>query len=251
MLTICAATVALGQGTFDGTWLLNQGKSQLAGDIMQYSDAGNGDLKVTTSVQTYVIKTDGSPVQTPLGGVRTLKKVDEQSFESSFKRNGLLLNTAVWKLSADGKTLTITSSGARPNGDTFENHLVYLRTAGAGKGIIGTWKSKEVTLSSPGTITMLSDGKDNVTFQMSALKAACTAKWDGKDYAVAGPTTVKGLTMSFVRTGPNNFKVVRKINGKAIDIENYSLSADGHVLTGHGTDGQGKEPYIEVYDKQS
>jgi hypothetical protein len=80
MLTICAATVALGQGTFDGTWLLNQGKSQLAGDVMQYSDAGNGDLKVTTSVQTYVIKTDGSPVQTPLGGVRTLKKVDEQSF---------------------------------------------------------------------------------------------------------------------------------------------------------------------------
>ncbi len=89
MITICTAAIALGQGKFDGTWQLNQGKSQLAGDTMQYSDVGNGELKFTSSVQTYVIKTDGSPIQTPLGGVRTFKKVDDQTYENSLKRNGV------------------------------------------------------------------------------------------------------------------------------------------------------------------
>ena len=251
MITICTAAIALGQGKFDGTWQLNQGKSQLAGDTMQYSDLGNGELKFTNSVQTYVIKTDGSPIQTPLGGVRTFKKVDDQTYENSLKRDGVLLSTAVYELSADGKTLTINSKGTRPNGDTFENHLIYMRTAGAGKGIAGSWKSTEVKLSSPAAITIASAGKDDVTFQISALKATCAGKCDGKDYALAGPTTAKGLTMAFVRTSPNSFKIVRKVSGKAIDIENYTLSADGHVLTGHGTDGEGKEPYTEIYDKQS
>ena len=89
MITICTAAIALGQGKFDGTWQLNQGKSQLAGDTMQYSDVGNGEVKFTNSLQTYVIKTDGSPIQTPLGGVRTFKKVDDQTYENSLKRNGV------------------------------------------------------------------------------------------------------------------------------------------------------------------
>jgi hypothetical protein len=51
--------------------------------------------------------------------------------------------------------------------------------------------------------------------------------------------------------GPNSFKLVEKSKGKAIVIIHYHLAADGKGMTAKGTNGQGKEPFTQVYEKQS
>src|SRR5271163_53170 len=51
---------AFAESPFDGTWKLNTSKSNLAGDIMHFADAGSGMLKYTDSDQTYTFKPDGS-----------------------------------------------------------------------------------------------------------------------------------------------------------------------------------------------
>jgi hypothetical protein len=250
-IAVCAGAMALAQSPFDGTWTLNTEKSHLAGDTMRFSPAGNGLLRLTDSEQTYTFKTDGTPFQTQTGVDGTVTKVDDETYTVTHKRNGVDLSTQTWKLSDGGKTLTIDVKGTRANGDTFEEHLVYARKFGAGKGLVGAWKSTDVNLTAPAALTIASQGKSDVTLSLSAENASCAAKWDGKDYPITGPTMPANVTLAVTRTGPHSFKLVEKLKGKAINIEHFTLSADGKVLTSHGTNGQGTEPYTEVHDKQS
>jgi hypothetical protein len=246
-ISICSAAWA--DGPFDGSWQMNASKSNLAGDTMTFEDAGNGSLKYADSNESYSFKPDGSSFTTPFGIERTFKKVSDSSYTTTNKKAGLLLNTSSWKLSKDGNTLVIEAKGTKPNGDTFDNVATYARTA-PGTGLIGGWKSTKVKVSSPNTITIASSGTD-VTLTISAIKATCHAKWDGKDYPATGPTVSEGLTLALTKTGAESFKLVEKHDGKAIAIINYHVAADGKTMNLKGTNGEGKEPFSEVLDKQT
>jgi hypothetical protein len=224
VVAACASLAALAQGPFDGTWTLNLAKSQLAGDIMRFAPASNGMIRYSDSEQSYTFKPDGTPFQTPSGRERTIKKTGDNTYETTSKKNGTLLSTSSWTISEDGKTLSIDVKGTKPNGDSFEDTSTYVRIA-PGKGILGAWKSREVKISSPNTLTISSD-KSGVTFTISAIKASCAAKWDGKDYPASGPTVGNGITLAFTKTGPRSFKLVEKLHGKVINIGRYTLSAD-------------------------
>jgi hypothetical protein len=241
---------ALADSPFDGTWKLNAGKSHLEGDTMSYADAGAGSLKYTDSDQSYTFKPDGSSFTTPFGTERTFTKTGDDSYTATSKKGGVLLRTTTIKVSSDGKTLSEESKGTKPNGDNFDDTFTYVRTS-PGTGLIGSWKSTEVKLSSPNSFTIQSDGTDGVTLSLSAIKATCQAKWDGKDYPASGPTVPDGLTLAVSKTGASSFKLVQKVKGKVLVIAHYRLAPDGKTLTEKGTNGLGKEPYTEVFDKQS
>jgi hypothetical protein len=249
-LAFFLSTAALADSPFDGTWMLNTAKSHLAGDSMTYADVANGMLKFTDSDQTYTFKPDGSPFTTPMGTDRTFSKTGADSYTTTAKKGGVLLRTTTLNVSSDGKTLTAESKGTKPNGDAFDDTTTYVRTS-PGTGLTGTWKSTKVTLSSPNSITIKTDGADGVTLAISAVKATCQAKWDGKDYPATGPTVSDGLTLAVTKTGANGFKMVEKVKGKPIVILHYQAAADGKSLAVKGTNGQGKEPFSEVFDKQS
>jgi hypothetical protein len=248
LIAFFACSVAWADSLFDGTWQLNAAKSQLAGDTMSIDDAGGGTLKYTDSDQSYSFKPDGSPFTTPMGIERTFQKTSE-GYTTTNKKNGLLIRTSTWKLSGDGNTLVIESKGTKPDGDTFDNVTTYVRTA-PGTGVIGGWKSTKVKLSNPNALTLQGNG-DEVTLALSAIKATCHAKWDGKDYPATGPTLSDGLTLAVSKSGPNSFKLVEKSKGKVIAIIHYHLAADGKSMTAKGTNGEGKEPFTQVWEKQS
>jgi hypothetical protein len=244
---VCVCSAVWADSPFDGTWKLNTARSQLAGDTMSFSDAGNRSLQYTDSDQSYSFKPDGSPFTTPLGIERTFKKNGDGTYTSTNKNSGFLINTSTWKLSADGKTIVIDSKGTKPNGDSFENVTTYVRTS-PGSGLIGGWKSTDVKLSSPNSLTLQSNGND-LTLAISAVKATCHAKWDGKDYPATGPTVTDNVTLAVTRTGPDSFKLVQKTKGKVLVIINYQVAGDGKTMTAKGTDGEGKEPFTQVWEK--
>jgi len=241
---------AFAESPFDGTWKLNTSKSHLAGDTMSYADAGSGMLKYTDSDQTYTFKPDGSSFTTPMGTDRTFLKTGDDSYTATSKKGGLLLRTTTMKVSSDGKTLMLESKGTKPNGDNFDDTFTYVRTS-PGTGLIGGWKSTEVKLSSPNSLTIQTDGSDGVTLTLSAIKATCQAKWNGKDFAATGPTVPDGLTLAVSKTGASSFKLVQKVKDKVIVVAHYQLASDGKTMTMKGTNGLGKEPFTEVFDKQS
>jgi hypothetical protein len=43
--------------------------------------------------------------------------------------------------------------------------------------------------------------------------------------------------------------MVRKFNSKVLTTVRYKVSADGKTLTAHGVNGEGKEPFTEVFEK--
>jgi hypothetical protein len=248
LVALFTCSIAWADSPFDGIWQLNAAKSQLAGDTMSFEDAGGGTLKFTDSDQSYSFKPDGSSFTTPLGTERTFQKTGE-GYTTTNKKKGLLISTGTWKLSGDGNTLVVESKGTKPNGDTFDNMTTYVRTA-PGTGLIGSWKSTKVKLSNPNSLTVQSNG-DEVTLSLSAIKATCHAKWDGKDYPATGPTVPDGITLALSKSGPDSFKLVQKSKGKVLTIIHYHVAADGKTMTTKGTNGEGKEPFTEVYEKQS
>jgi hypothetical protein len=177
-------------------------------------------------------------------------KTGDDSYTETSSKDGLLLRTTTIKVSADGKTLMEEATGTKPNGEHFDNSYTYIRTA-PGKGLIGGWKSTLIKLSSPNSLTIQTDGADGVTLTLSEIKATCQAKWDGKDSPATGPTVSDGLTLALSKNGTSGFELVQKFKGKIILIAHYRLASDGKTMTMKGTDGQGKEPFTEVFDKQS
>lgn len=250
LITSAICSVALADGPFDGTWHLNTAKSHLAGDTMKFEDTGDGSLKYTDSDESYSFKTDGKTFTTPLGTERTFKKNSDGTYTTTNKRNGILLATSSWTISADGKTLLIDSKGTKPSGETFENSSTYVRTSEGGSGIAGDWKSTKIKLSAPNTLTIESSG-DSVTLTISGIKAVCQAKWDGKEYAPTGPTVPQGLTLALSKSGAEGFKLVQKLKGKVLVTIRYKVAADGKTMTAHGVNGEGKEPFLQLWEKQS
>lgn len=246
---LCVSSMALAGSPFDGSWRLNQAKSQIASDTLSFTDGGDGTLKYADNSESFSFKPDGSPFTSPSGTQRTFRRNTDGTYTSTATLRGVPLGRVTWNVSADGKTLMTEVRGTKPNGDWFDDTETYVRSS-PGTGLVGAWKSTQVKLSSPNTITFLTNGED-LTLTVSAIKATCHGKWDGKDYPATGPTIPDGLTVSLTTEGPDGFKLVQKLKGKALDVSHFRIASDGKSMTAKGTDGEGKEPYTEVFDKQS
>ena len=116
-----------------GTWVLNVGKSQgPPGSLpdsatVVVSDAGAGKYRAVsdTSMAGIAIHAevtfgfdgaDVTPVVTPEmpGGMsitQSAERLSASSYKSTVKMNGAVVATATNEVSADGKTLTVTSTG--------------------------------------------------------------------------------------------------------------------------------------------
>ena len=89
-----------------------------------------------------------------------------------------------------------------------------------------------------------------LTVHYPRAKSSVTAKLDGSDAPLTGPTVVAGLTVSYKLLGSRQIYSVTKINGKVVGEDTMTLSTDGTTITDvSSTPGQsGKQTY--VYEKQ-
>jgi hypothetical protein len=249
MFACLALPAAQAQSPFAGTWKMNQDLSQLAGDTMQFIPAQGDALEMTAGGITYSFRTDGKTYGTPSGNIAIWRQTTPTSWTTEYRTiENKLLYSDDWKLSPDGKTLSLIISGAHPNGDLYTNNVTYKRTSGA-SGLLGTWKSTEVKLSSPNSFSIEASGLDAMMFRIPALKATCRATLDGKDAAVDGPDVPTGLRISLTRSGPYSLQMVQKLNGSVIQTSQYTVSEDGKTLTEVGG-APGDPPSTTVWEKQ-
>lgn len=106
----------------------------------------------------------------PYGTTAAWKQLDGSSWETTYKKGERVLSVDTSKLSADGKTMNIESKGTKPNGEKFDVTSVYVRIAGQ-SGLLGTWKSKEVKLSSPAVLEMKLSGADGMAVNFPDFQA--------------------------------------------------------------------------------
>jgi len=249
LFIIGATSFALAENPFVGTWKLNQQKSHLTGSTLKFSSAGNGMLRETVAEGSYTFKTDGKSYPALFGDTENWEALSGHSWKVAIHGQGGYTYTETLNISDDGKSLTSTVEGTNPDGSAIHDTTVFTRIAG-GKGLVGTWKSTAVKRSSDRTLEFAANGNDGITWKLPEIKATLNAKFDGKDYTPDGPTVPKGLTLSMIKSGPNSFHMIEKMNGKPVYAGTYTVSDGGKVLTQTGKPVGQAQMETAAYDKE-
>lgn len=249
LMAIGTAGAAAAQNPFVGTWKLNQEKSALAGDTMKFNPAAGESYELVAGGTAYSFRINGNNYRMADGDLAVWKQIDASTWTTDYRKaDGKPLATDTWKLSADYKTLTVITTGTNPDGKSFRDTAVYLRTAGT-TGLLGAWKSTEVKLSTPHELVIAAYGLDGLSIKITALKASLLAAFDGKDVVPIGPNIPPGLTLSLFRIGPSSFRLVQKINGHAAYSSRFTVSADGQTMTEIGN-AVGDPSQTGIWEKQ-
>ena len=141
-LTMCfVGAFCWAQNANMGTWKLNEAKSKIShgapkNTMVVYEAAGENVRVVIDGIGS-----DGKPMHSewtgkfdskdyavigdPNSDARSLTKIDDRTLGFNAKKNGKTILSGRIVVSADGKSRTVTSSGADSNGKTISSLAVY------------------------------------------------------------------------------------------------------------------------------
>ena len=248
VLTAAGMLIAA-ENPFVGTWKLNLSNSEFTGTTVTYLQTGPGEMQATAEGQSYKFKMDGKEYPALFGSVATWKQLDGSTWEATYKTNRTVTNTDTIRVSPDGKTMTVTSRGKKPSGESFEDNVTLERVSG-GPGLAGKWKTTKVNISSPEVMEIAPYQGDGISFKIAAYNLILNAQFDGKSYLATGPTVPAGMLMSLKKTGARSFEMTGKMSGQTVYMESYSISVDGKSLTVVGMPPGTSEKVKAVYDRQ-
>ena len=244
-----AAVLWASDPPYAGRWKLNPAKSDFGETTVTYEKLADGQMKFTADGQSYTFKADGNEYPTPWGGLSAWKAIDANTWEVTTKVNAKVVGTATLKLTADGKTLTVDAKNIDATGKASNDVVVYQRLSG-GPGLAAKWKTKNVKIGSPGTLSISPSGSDGLTLTFVEQKGNCSAKFDGKNYPATGPIWPSGWTCAIAKSGATAFDVTWMRDGKVMYKDTLTLSADGKILIDMGTAPGTTEKVKAVYERQ-
>jgi hypothetical protein len=221
----CAAT-----DPFVGNWKVNPGKSKMT-DEMKMEAAGANKYIITFqpgAVDTIV--TDGSDQPAVGGTTLSITAKGPNNWTVVRKKDGRMLLSTNWTLSADGKTLTDDFTGYQSDGSKSTTHLVYQRTAGS-SGLAGTWDSDNAKPDSAMALRIQSYQADGLSIFGPEGQITQSLKFDGNEYLDSGSDAPPGLMSSGRRVNERSLEITRKYKGRLIDTSQFELSADLKTLT--------------------
>jgi hypothetical protein len=253
--TICVAALLAtstspalaSNAAWNGTWKLDVAKSQMTGDTFTYSMNANGTIRYSNGGPvTYDFACDGKDYTVVSGYTIACKKVSDTTYDFTNKLNGKVQSTDQQVISANGKTMTDTGKGTRPDGTTSTSVDTYDRVSGT-SGLLGEWKHANAKSTAAGLMTLSISG-DTLTQRNPTYKSSATAKLDGSDTPWTGPTVAAGVTVSYKLLGSRQIYSVTKLNGKVYSEDTMTLSTDGTTITDvSSSPGQSaKQTYVYV-----
>jgi len=235
-LALCFTTLAIAADNpavnpWIGTWKLDPAKSHFIGDTFTYSKLPSGMMHFTDgSTVSYDFAIDGKPYKAAYDRTTVWTAAGTNAWNSVTSANGKVIYKAHHVLSADGKTLTNTYTGAKPDGSSFNDETVYTRVTGT-NGLEGKWRSTKVNISAPDTFVVSSPSAGILHWDIPSYKESVEGKPDGTDHPITGPTVPPGLTLSFKYLSPTKISYTVKNNGKPDGYGIQTLSADGKSFT--------------------
>jgi hypothetical protein len=135
------AAVCLAADPLMGTWKLNDAKSKITPGTTKFTTATYKSLLGQVKVTSDGIDGSGKPIHVEWSGkfdgkdypvtgnpnsdARSYTKVNDRTLQVTAKKNGKVMATGRIVVSADGKSGTVTVSGATAKGKKFKNVAVY------------------------------------------------------------------------------------------------------------------------------
>jgi hypothetical protein len=252
LLALPAGAATAADSPWNGTWKLDAQKSHLTGQTFTYSERPGGMLHYEDgSTASFDFGLDGKEYKTFSNRTTTWSAAGKNSWDRVTRIDGKVSSQGHVALSEDGKTLTMTSSGTRPDGHEFHEEDVFSRVVGT-DGLAGTWRAAKVTgPTGPETFMISSPAPGVLHYEIPDLKVSVECSADDKDYPLTGPTVPPGATISFKRVSPTKVRYTMKINGKPDSIGVQTIAPDGGSFTDTNWNaGRANERTTAVYVKQ-
>jgi hypothetical protein len=251
-LALQAGTALAADSPWSGTWKLDASQSHLTGDTFTLAQGPGNSLHYSDgSTASYDFGVDGKEYKTWSNRTTTWTPAGNNAWDTVTQADGKPLGKSHRQLSADGKTLTITFTGTRPDGVAFRDEEVYERVSGTA-GLIGTWRSVKVSEpNGPQEFVITSPAPGVLRYEVPDMKASAEGRTDGSDNPLTGPQVPPGSTISFKMLAPTKIRYVMKINGKTDNLGEETLAADGRSFTDlNWNPGKENEKTTGVYLKQ-
>jgi hypothetical protein len=253
LLALPAGAASAADSPWNGTWKLDQQKSHLTGQTFTYSERPGGMLHYEDgSTASFDFGLDGKEYKTWADRTTSWTAAGTNAWDTVTRAGGKLHSKGHIALSEDGKTLTESFAGTRPDGQDFHEEDVFSRVTGT-QGLVGTWRTAKVTNpgGGPQTFIISSPSKGVLHYDIPDMKVSVECSADDKDYPLAGPDMPPGMTIGFRRVNATKIRYTIKVNGKPDSIGVQTIAADGASFTDTNWNaGRESEKTTSVYVKQ-
>jgi hypothetical protein len=230
ILVIFVVAARAADDPFIGKWKLDLAKSKITGQTIEIQETGPGSYVFKEDEHSDEIFADGLDHLTHFGDTMAITRQTADTLVVMYKRQNIVTLNTVWKVAADGQTMTYTATGTRPNGLRFNNQMKLRRKAGT-SGFSGIWEAFDVQLSSPLEINIEPWSGTGQLITYPERKQSVRMKFDGKRYPESGPTVDADLTSSGHRIDAHTIETTERIKDKVIETAKATISADGQTQT--------------------
>ena len=250
VISSVAAPALAADSPWNGTWKLNEAKSNFTGNTFTYSMNPNGTLHYSNgSNVSFNFACDGKDYPSVADRTISCTKADGATYDFTYKAAGKVLGTSVTVISSDGKSITDTYKATKPDGTSFTTTTTSARVSGTA-GLAGEWKDTKSASTSASIMTIAVTG-DSFHFAYPEWKQGATVKLDGTYAPFTGAQVPEGVTVSYKAVSPTQLNGGTKLNGKLWSEDTMTLSADGKTITDVSwSPGKPNEKTTAVYDKQ-
>jgi hypothetical protein len=225
--------IVFAQSPFDGTWKTNLSETKQSQKPYVYS-VNNGTYDCDTCAPKVHVKTDGQdqPVTGQTYDTLAVEVVDANTVHMTTKKAGKTMSDQIRKVSADGKTMTISITSHPADGSEpvkAEVHLVRISAGAAGSNATsGSWRYQNLTEDAAGVTTTWKGSGDGISMS-SPTGVSWEAKLDGKENPVKG--VYGDETVSVKKLGDRGIEVTYKRDGKIVNVDKVTVSSDGTKMT--------------------
>jgi hypothetical protein len=227
---LLAPAAALASSALDGTWKLRADSMKTTGKPDVYIVA-DGMYTCSSCVPEVKVKADGTDQKVtghPYYDTVAAKVLSPTSVQIIQKKAGKALTDVTYNVSADGKTLTgkvVDNTGAKTASVTFTETRVAAGPPGA-HAISGSWLG--AVTEADATASIINYAMTAEGFSMKWNGQAYDAKFDGKEYPVAGDpghTSVKLRKIDDNTVEETDYRM-----GKVTDEIRLAAAKDGKTV---------------------
>ncbi|HVN92763.1 MAG TPA: hypothetical protein VMT38_03655 [Terracidiphilus sp.] len=230
---LIAATASHAQSPFDGTWKTDLSKTKFAPKPYVFY-ISQGWYHCVSCDPAFDIPADGQDHAVSGQPYDTLSVtiVDPHTISVVAKKGSTVTSEQTRTVSADGKTLTVKSTGHPQSGGAATNFVTTGKRSGiAPSGVhatSGEWIIQQQTGSSNALLTTYKTSGDQITMT-SPTGETYTAKFDGNDYPYRGAYAYDAVSLK--KINDHSFEELDKRAGAVIDDSTLTVSPNGKTMT--------------------
>lgn len=227
--TIMTMAVLTGCGpskAWNGQWDLDAAKSSVAGPTFVISVIRPGMYRLDAGTLIYSFACDGKKYPTTPNRFISCTQKDPSVIDSISTVDGSVVETAHWKLSTDGTSLSITSTKAGSSVTAMRSTENMYARMGKSIGFAGSWKpfgNRHRTL----VLALRGD-----TLHLANLETGDYAdiRLDGSDAPLHGESGPLGNTIALKPSSSHEFRTQQKAQGRVVNEGSLKLAGDGQTL---------------------